>query len=311
MTDSLRMQCELLTENQSILLKKLPLESCYVLEAASMLYASNNSVADVQKIKQTVNIIKKKTKKLSYFQNSLKIILASILSFELEPEKMLDKIIEKYSELKKFFRGSQYLPYAAYLLAKHGDNVTAEQVKSYYVTMKREKPAFGIEKDIVFATLYTIFGKNAKYTISDISAYRKELSPVLPKHTAKTVARIFVFGEGRGYAEKFIKLKKLLEENKIKFGKSNENTALALFTLLDIDNEKTEDMFWSFFDLFDNLSKSKNLFSQKRRVMYSALILYNELTKSSENKALLLAKEAAFTVALTIAVNLSAAICAA
>jgi len=308
MTDSRRMQCELLTENQIILLKNFPLESFYVLEGVSSIYAYNKSLADSQRIKHIVRLIKDKTKKFSYFQASLKIILAAILSLELEPEKLLDKIIDKYSELRKHFRGSQYLPYAAYLLVKHGENITAEQIKEYHTLLRSERPAWGVENDIIFATLYAIFGKKAKYAVSDIQTYRKELASILPRHSAKTVARIFVFGEQRGYTEKFIKLKKLLDESKIKIGKANENAAIALFALLDIDEESVEDMLWKFIDHIEKFSKKPKLIPQKRRTMYSSLILYEDIIKDIDNKALMLAKEAAFAVALSIAINLTATV---
>lgn len=308
MNDSLRMQSELLTENQLILLKNFPLESAYILEAASSIYALNNSIADTKKIKYIINLIKKKTGKSSYFQASLKIILATIISLDPEPEKLLEKITNKYSVLKQFFRGSQYLPYAAYLLVKYGEDVKIEHIKEYYTSMRSERPSLGVENDIIFATLYAILGKKVKYAVSDIEAYRKELSSVLPKYSAKTVARIFVFGERRGYTDKFIKLKKLLDESKVKIGKGNENTAIALFSLLDIDVENSEDMIWNFIHHIEKFSKKPRMFHPKRRTMYSAMIIYEELIKDCEEKSFILAKEAAFAVALTIGVNLTTAI---
>jgi len=308
MMNLLHMKTELLIENKNILMNELHLESAYILEGASYIYASNNLLADAQKIKQALKLIKERTGKFSYFNASLKIILATVLSLELEPKKLLDKIIDKYSELKKHFKPSQYLPYSAYLLVKYGESINIETVKEYHTVMKSERPALGVENDIIFATLYAIFGKKAKYAVSDIQTYKKELSAVLPRHSAKTVARIFVFGEQRGYTEKFIKLKKLLDESKIKIGKGNENTAIALLALLDRDPEDMEDLLWELLDHIKKYSKSSKYFHEKRRAMYSSLILYSELVKDQENQSFLLAKEATFTVALTIAINLTAAI---
>ena len=61
MKDALRTKCELLAENRNILGKAFFLESNYILQIASSIYANQNAIADVERIKASIKLIKSKT----------------------------------------------------------------------------------------------------------------------------------------------------------------------------------------------------------------------------------------------------------
>ena len=307
MTDSLKMQCELLTENQLILKKALSFESAYIIQLVSCIYAHEKSLADPVKIKEALALIKRKTCAFSQFRASVKTLLAAIISLDPEPEKLFDKILSKHDDLKVHFRSSTYLPYAAYLLAKHGDT-SLEAIKEYFKALKPSRPIFGLENDVVIATIYSLFGKNVKYTVSDVDFYAKELSEhSFRKHSAKISARILALGEKRGYTERLCLLKELLQENGIKFGCGAEAATLAPLVLLDLTVEDIEEMIWEFIDHFEKASKKPKLFQGKQLSSFAAWLTYSELIKNAENASYIFAKEAGFAVILANSVNMTAA----
>jgi len=306
MTDSLRIQCELLTENQLILKKHFRFESAYMLQVVACIYASAKALADPDKIAAALSLIKSKTGVFSHFRSSTRIVLAAIISLDPEPEKLLDKVLDEYSKLKLHFRTSTYLPLTACLLVKHG-NANEKSIKEYFSSLKPLRPIFGLENDVVFATLYTVFGKASKYTVSDVEFYTKELSQKFPKYSSKIAARILALGETRGLDERFCKLKELLDESNVKIGKGVEMASLAPFALLDTPIEEIEEKLWEFLDHFEKASKNPKLFYGKQRTSFAAWLLYGELIKNTDVRSYELAKDASFSVLLANAVNMTAA----
>ncbi len=306
MKDSLKTKCELLAENRKILGKAFHFESNYMLQISASMYAENNALADPIKIKNAINIIKSKTNIFSCFRSTPKLIIATGMSLDENPERIFDKTLARLFELKKHFHASTYLPYAAYMLAKYGDNVSAQAVHDIFIALKPLRSLFSLGNDLLFSVIYAILGKKTKFLISDIKNYTDSLSKKLPKYASSTAARIMAIGNA-DCSERFFNIASMLEEEKCKIGKGYEVAVLVSLSMLEDEKEaSTVNKVVEFYDHLKKYSLGKELFG-KHRTMYSAIQVYSHLVCKSDDPIEKAAKAANLSIVIAIAINTLAA----
>ncbi|SHI61991.1 Protein of unknown function [Clostridium cavendishii DSM 21758] len=159
MDEILKKKIDLMVENFHRLKNDFIWEERLVKHFAAMIHANNNKVVNTNEIRKTVDYIKEKTSTFSYFRGANKFIIANLLTFEEDYEDMFKKIENIYGKLKESgFKRSEYLPLAAYTIAKEASDDSQiayriERMSLFYESMKKNHWWLTSSDDYVLAAV--------------------------------------------------------------------------------------------------------------------------------------------------------------
>lgn len=158
MNENLKKKVDLMVDNYSVLKEDFIWEDSLVKHFAAMVNANKDKKVDLKKIHEISDYIKRETDFFSYFRGSNKLMMANILAFEDDYKAMFQKIEAIYDKLKaNGFKNSEYLPLAAYTIAKeiedNGIEFRIKRMRSFYEKMEKNHWWLTSSDDYVLAAV--------------------------------------------------------------------------------------------------------------------------------------------------------------
>lgn len=326
MNENLKKKVDLMVENYSVLKEDFIWEDSIVKHFAAMINANKDKKVDLKKIREINDYIKRKTDFFSYFRGANKFMMANILAFEDDYKAMFKKIESTYDKLKdNGFKSSEYLPLAAYTIAKEiKDNdieFRIKRMRSFYEKMEKNHWWLTSSDDYVLAAVLA----TTELEVEDTSNKIEECYNALKDNSftgcndLQTLSHILALGE-EDVKKKVTRVMDLYEglkgiKCKISYSGLPSLGVLVLITddikkvleevkeIYDYIYEKSGYGFWSL-DRNMRVILALNLISAYYVENIKSEVL--EVTLANSINAILIAQEQA-TVAACIAVSVAAA----
>jgi hypothetical protein len=288
MTESLLRNCELFVKNRDILKVNFKWDSSQMHPLCASLCAERDIEADHDKIRECKEIIKENTGLLSEFKGTVLLALATILSFEADPESKFHQVTESYAALRKEFHSSPYLPLSAFMIADMADSFSYEMIveksKRIYKKMKEKHPFLTSSEDAGFAVLFALSGIEEDEAIG-----RAEECFTLLKgrffsgDSVQALSHALAMGadSSEEKAARTLEIYEKLKERGLKYGTGPELATLGMLSLSGTDVDTiVEDVA----ELDQHLSSIKGFGTfgtgKAQRLMYASFLTANSYKKN-------------------------------
>lgn len=308
MRATLQKRCDLFINNRDIIKSAFKWESAYIYPLCASIISSKGKLANVEKMKTCLDLLKQKTGIFSNFRGTSKMATVTMLSFSKFPEKQIEDVLIVYNELKKVFFRSEYLSITAVLVTEfakpHHYVQIVQNIRNIYNRMKDAHPFLTSSEDITFAALLALSNLDNFYIEKEIEGcYEILKSSFFSKNAVQSLSHVLALG--KGYAEqkcnKVMDIYNSLKNHGYKYGTNYELATLGVLALLDVNIEiLVEDMI-----KVDNFLKKQKGFGAfgvgaKQRLMYAGILTMNDYIPDSGTLTIEVAALGG-TVALVIA----------
>jgi len=254
-------------------------------------FCACGQAADVDRLKECREIIKKHTGLFSKFRSSkVRAILSSMLSLGEKPEERMALANEYFNLLKRHFKGTEYLVLTAFLLTDLADQTltedTAVRGKQIFRRLNQKHRILTNKTDSVFAMLMAFSGKSedelVEETESCYQALRKHFSN---GGAVQTAAQVLAMNTGtpEEKAQRLSNLYDALTEAGIKYGHADELAPLAALSLSDtpvpalVDEIKEADEF-----LKDQKGYGTKEEELRKRSMHAVMIVSDQYKETDQ-----------------------------
>lgn len=329
MDGSLKNKCDLFAENYSTIKKAFTWDNSSSFRLGALLYTIEGREADTDAIKNGKELIKKDTGVFSEFKDITFFMTSVILSLQKEPEKLLQRTLSIYDNMKKEgFHSSPYLVLASLSIAMQNDILDENQIiisaKIYYDAMKKEHYFLTSSDDYGFATLLAMTDKSVQQATAEMEECYHILKETFHYSNAvQSLSHVLTFSNEdiKVKCDRVVELHKALKQRKCKFGSGMELCFLGLIALFDNNSEILADKIAE----VNEYLKSKKGFTSwsitlQERLMYAAALVCEEyldsgkkgtmeLTLANNMANILLAQQMAI-IAATSAATTAAAVSA-
>ena len=275
---------ELLAANKQAIDKGFYFEMGMSQVVAGLLFASAGKQADIERMKEARNILKKKAGVFSAFRDATEIVILARMALAPDMEKYIDDLIDVFNVLMKgkVFEDS-YLVLTAMIIVDRDRKADAENIKDttneIMRRMSKLHPILTSSEDLALAALLAMSGRDIDAVIEDMEECyrytRKELKLKAESNSIQALSQILAItaGDMKAKCDKVAELFAAFKEHGSKFGTYLEFPALG--TLLDVQ-VPTEVLVPEIIEAADFLTKSKGFgglsMDKKTRLMFGALL---------------------------------------
>ncbi len=299
MTNELLERCKLFASNLEMMKKNFRWESSQLYAICANIYTDEGIELNPKRIKATKEIIKCSTNMFSNFRSvSITVPLATLLSMDKFPSKTFEQVRLVYDILKELFSPSAYLTLAAYLIVKNSN------LEEYHKLAKRSRLTFDMIKkshffltssvNCITAVIFALSNSNE----TEIIAKADECFEILKQklsggNTIQAISNTLALSEDDSFGL-CIKTMRIIEGLRSHGYKLNSGVDLAVFAGLAISNASVEIIIKDILEVnaylmtvsgFGNIITGSKIMDPKllgkRRILYSALIVLDEYSKSS------------------------------
>jgi len=294
MTESLLRNCELFVTNRDILKVNFKWDSSQMHPLCASLCAERDIEADPEKIRACKEIIKENTGLLSEFKGTVLLALATILSFETDPEGKFHQVTESYAALRKEFHSSPYLPLSAFMIADMADSFSYEAIvdkaKRIYKKMKEKHPFLTSSEDAGFAVLFALSDIDEDETIRRTEeCYSLLKGRFFSSDSVQALSHALAMGAGTT-EEKVARTLEIYEKLKEKGCKYGTGPELATLGMLSLSGSDVDTIVEDVVELDQHLSTVKGFGTfgtgKAQRLMFASFLTANEYKKSSLSSAM-------------------------
>ena len=284
MNEVLKRKCELFEKNCTVISDKFRFEKPIMSIAASLIFAGADREADIEKLTECSNILKKHAGHFSEYRDIVKPALISEMALSDEPEQYIEDVKAVYEKLHKGrFKDNSYMVLAAMLLCDLGRQNAADEIIEKHNEIMRQMndlhPVLISSEDISYSILLALSDKPVDSVLSDMA----ECYDYLKKESKIKVGSDSVYGLGeilaltddgmKAKCDKITALHNLLKENKADTG---GYAFTALGTLVNVEAEPEAlvrdiletDAFLSRLKRFDEKNLQKNY-----RLMFAIILV--------------------------------------
>lgn len=193
------------------------------------------------KVDEMLDIIKKNTGIFSNFRGHNLFYMATLLSFEDNPENSFREILKNYEELKnEKFKSSDYLSLVAIIMYENKEKINTltiiEKMRYAYDYMKKCHPLLTFYDDYCNACLLAINSNNLEGDLENIEKSYEYLSKngFSKNNSLQSMSQILAFSEDKSMnkCNKAISIRDILNEHKCKMGYYG-NPIIGALSLLD------------------------------------------------------------------------------
>lgn len=282
MDEILKKRCDLQVENTRIMKKNFIREYSLMKYLCANIYTNANKEIVPDKIKECVELLKKREDLTKDFRGIGRIVIATILSLDNNPNKKLDEVVVIYKKLLAKFDNSKYLPLVAFLLSdmqKHTDyEKVTKDAKALYNDMKTKHPTITSNEDSGFCALLSLSGISPDFAIEEMEKLYELLSGNLRGDNAiQSISHILTLGKNSTDA-KYCKTMYIFDELKRKkcnFTNGMEQVMVAFLVLL---KEEQSVLVKKVSKVYEYLRECKGYSSvfritKSQRLMYSCSIV--------------------------------------
>lgn len=281
MNEMTRTYCETFIENRNMAKKVFPMENGMSHLACAAIYASEGKHATVEELKNAKKVLKKEVGAFSNFRGTARPAIISLLATSENAEEVFANALLIYQQLKKTLHGSEYMAYAAIVVAR---TVKPEQynniicrTEQIYNGLKAEHPFLTSREDDAMCVLLALSEKPVEALLAEAeSCYQMLKGKIGSKNATWSLACVLTLCDGiaEGKCERTIALYKKLHEMGCKYGKDYELPTLGLLAagtgnIDEIASDITEIDQWlasrKGFGVWSGVGK-------KHRLMYAGLL---------------------------------------
>lgn len=313
MRDSLRTLCDSFIANRDMLKRHFRMESTYIVPVCAAMLASKGVCPDLETLRKCRDLVRANTGVFSYFRGNITLPVITMLASCDDPEEKIKKITEIYPVLKKYFSRSEYLAYAAAVLADMAEtretDMIAQRGSVIYKRMRKEHPFLTSAEDSVFAVLLAFCTQNDDELIQDMETCYKTLKPVFSYgNYVQAMSHVITLAGGNitESCSKTAEIFHLLSSAGRKYGRYYELSVLAALAILPVSAQEISD---AVLDADKFLSQQKGYgfwgLDKKTRLMHAAMLVSYDYSNSSTVSA------AAVTATVAMVAAQQAAIAAA
>jgi hypothetical protein len=275
---------ELLAANKKAIDKEFYFELGMSQVVAGLLFASAGKEADIERMKEARNILKKKAGVFSALRDATETVILARMAMEPDMEQYINDLIGVLELLTKgkVFEDS-YMVLTAMIIVDRGRKADAEKIKAttdeIMRRMSKLHPILTSAEDLALAALLAMSGRDIDSVIDDMEESfrytKKELKIRADANSIQALSQILALtgGDMKAKCDKVAELFAAFKENGSKFGTYLEFPALG--TLIDVD-VPTEVLVGEIIEAADFLKKNKGFgglsMDKKTRLMFAALL---------------------------------------
>ncbi len=283
MTDSLIRRCDLAIYNKTLLRREFKQFDLFTLAIGADLYAADNLVVDGKRIDTCHRIIRDSTNIFSIYRSFCSHFFAVLLSFENDPQAQLQRTLEMYRELRRYFSRSYQLSFASYYLSKLSTRPVHELASStnaIYKLMKAVLPRATHSKDVVWAAMWTVGGRYSADVVRILTDASLHLDGVLTRSKKRSLLHSIAASEGdfERIGRRINTIAYMLAERKYKYGKHFEQNILAVLAMTDAPEEMLVSDIIETVQYLKKSSAFSRFMSRRELLVHAVIAVINEYT---------------------------------
>lgn len=316
MRAELQKLCAEFIQDRDIAKEAFTWESSYMPPICAGILADKNQPISAEQLKAAKQFIKEQTGIFSNFRGTTIAPMATMLSMREDAKALFSFSQEIYSELKKYFHSSQYLPLVAMILAQMTDvsqyQYLVQKTRQIYDLMKKEHPFLTSSEDGPFAALLAFSSSSPEAMTYEVEKCYQILKPkFFSGNAVQSLCHVLALGEGSAEA-KCAKLENLfisLKEKGYKYGTDYQLATLGAISILPYEvSQIVQDII----DVSEYLEQQKGYgffgASKKDRYMHAAMIVCKDYVGKTGNHVM---NSTAVTSTIVMIAAQQAAMCAA
>ncbi len=310
MDQTLQDLCEQFIEYRDLIRDTFRWESNYIPPVCANLFCARGLSPDAQALRNCRDLINRNTGIFSCFRGYIRIPLACMLSMDPCPEEKFRRAQDMFQALREYFRPSDYLALAAFLLTELDcTEQTLARGKRIWRLMNDEHPLLTSTEDSIFAVMMAFSKKTDGELISDMEeCYRKLKESFRDSNCVQTMAQILAMEDGASQAKtgRVLELYDTITCSGGQYGKHYELATLAALAMMKQDPwTLARDIMKA--DAFLAQQKGYGFWKigEKTRMMHAALIVSDAYVPHDT------VDQAALTGTLSLLIAQQMALCAA
>ena len=244
MNENIKAKCDLFVENRNLIHSNFKFDYDTTSVAAALIFTNADKTADIDKIKECRQILKKKASALSSYRNTIELILTSKMSLQEDPEKYIDNVIALTNKIRrsKLLDDSNEIIAAMNVIESgHLDEADAinEKYQEIMKRMRKEHPILTGSEDVPFAMMLALSDKGVDNIITEMEAcysYIKENFKT-SKDAIQAMSEVLTLYDTGVDAKckKTLDIYNSFKESGHKYGKYYEFASLGVLTNLNMD----------------------------------------------------------------------------
>lgn len=323
MKDSIKNKVDLLVANRAKIEKEFKWGYNLMNIAAALVFSAADKEADIEKLKECREILKKNTGAFSAFRDTSEAVIASKMVLADDPEQYLKDVKLVYDKLsKKRMFDSSFLIQGAISIYEAGrmddTDMIMEKYTELFKKMEKKHPILTSSDDIVFVILLAMTEKSVDRIFDEIEEcytyLKKEIKLKVGSDELQGLGEILALSDGdiKVKSDRVVKLYNTIKEHGIKWGNEyNEFAALGTLidtsSVVDVDEDALVD---EIVEVSDYLKTIKGFgdwsLDSKQRLLFSAMLVGDSY---SDNSAVLSSSTINSTVAMVIAEEVAIMMC--
>lgn len=286
MKESLRVKCELLAENYTLIHNEFKWDFEMMSLAAAGIYTSAGIKADTARMKECHEILKKKASVFSELRGTTELALLGRMAVSNNPENYLDEVLGVYKQVMKgkIFSSPYYILSALIIVEQHkvgqADDIIAK-TRKIIKKMGKEHPILTGHEDVPFATVMAMLPDEVDSLIDEMEACYDILKKKFPMHKDAVQGLCQVLSvssmDNEEKSKKAVDIFEALKKNGIKYGKSTELAALGALVDIHLDAATIASEISEASELLKKHKGFGNLaLGKEYRAMFAALLVAEE-----------------------------------
>lgn len=233
MTEQLRQTCDLFAENYDAIRRIAPWEYSMMHYLCAQIFTERGAAADKERIEECRRRIRQSKGIFSPFRNALSITFACLLSLEEAPQEAFGRVETAYEALRKEFRSSNYLPIAAFALAKgkaeEEFDRCAARAREMYDAMRKQHAVLTGDEDVPYAVVFAMGAQDVRVACEAVeAAYAALRQRFFHSDALQSASHCLAFeGDSVRNAERMIALWEDLKQRRCRYGTDMELVGLA------------------------------------------------------------------------------------
>ena len=287
--------------------------------AAALVFTATGKEADIERLKECREILKKNTGMFSSFQSYSEAVIISKMALSADPEQYIKDVKSIYEVLnKKSFVDNAYLIQGAIAIYEAGRMNEAEMISAKYrelfKKMEKKHPFLTSSSDSIFTVFLVMTDKTVDELFDEMETCyeyaKKELKLKVGSNEIQGLSEILTLSEGdiKEKCDQVARLYETIINHGVKWGKDyNEFASLATLINLNVDNGQLVD---EIVEVADFLKSSKGFgnwtLDNKQRLMFAAMLVGDAY---AEDSTLIRNSTINSTVAMVIAEEIALLMC--
>lgn len=273
--------CEQLIENRNRIKSIFPWDGGLMNLACAGIFTVKGRKIDESVLRECKAFIKRKVSLFSNFRSTAESPIATLLAVSDNPKQLLENALLVYRMLKKDFWSSDYLPFAAMIIAQMATPTfyegIAARTREIYNRIKKEHPFLTSSEDSTFCALMALSQKADDTILLDAEQCYRRLKPhFFSANAVQSLSHTLALcdGESNAKCQKTMVLFRKLKESGHEYGTDYELSTLGVLAVSDY---ALDEIVHEIIEIDNWLSYQKGFgffssITRKQRLMYAGIL---------------------------------------